>query len=153
MEKEKIVDYAEKLLNKYDINILGNEVESFKIINRIAREKRVEEFDYEKLKNIEEYIDTKIKMQVIKDDYRFLSELAKNLELQKIRKADDSRFKTISFKVKDINNNEYIFLTRKYLKKYVELNSNSFDNPTIMELDTQENVELEKLLEIIKRNF
>lgn len=153
MEKEKIIDYAEKLLNKYDINIFGNEVESFEIINRIAREKRVEEFDYEKLKNIEEYIDTKIKMQVIKDDYRFLSELAKNLELQKIRKADDSRFKTISFKVRDINNNEYIFLTRKYLKKYVELNSNSFDNPTIMELDTQENVELEKLLEIIKRNF
>lgn len=27
---------------------------------------------------MEEYIDTKIKMLVVKDDYRFLSELAKN---------------------------------------------------------------------------
>lgn len=78
MEKEKTVNYAEKLLNKYDINIWGNEVESFEIINRIAREKKVEEFDYEKLKNIEEYIDTKMKMHGFKDDYRFLSELAKN---------------------------------------------------------------------------
>jgi DNA-directed RNA polymerase specialized sigma subunit len=39
--------------------------------------------------------------------------------------------------VKNINNNEYIFLTRKYTKKYVELNSNSIDNPTIMELDNE----------------
>lgn len=153
MEREKIVNYANKLLNKYNINIFSNEIESFEIINRIAKEKKIEKFDYEKLKNIEEYIDTKIKMQVIKDDYIFLAELANNLELQKIRKSDESSFKTISFKIKDINNNEYVFLTRKYLNEYIRLNSNNFNNPTIMELNTQRNVELEKLLEIIKRNF
>ena len=153
MEREKIVNYANKLLNKYNINIFSNEIESYEIINRIAKEKKIEKFDYEKLKNIEEYIDTKIKMQVIKDDYIFLAELANNLELQKIRKSDESSFKTISFKIKDINNNEYVFLTRKYLNEYIRLNSNNFNNPTIMELNTQRNVELEKLLEIIKRNF
>src|SRR5699024_394946 len=93
------------------------------------------------IKDIEIYLDSKIMTKNIYRDYQFLSELADDLELQKIRKSDYDDFKVVIFKVQDINNNEYTFLTRKYLKKYVKLHNNIFNNPTIMELEFHGNPE------------
>lgn len=153
MEEQEIVEYANRLLKKYTIDTFSNEVNIFDLLNKISKGIDIEKFNENMLKNIEDYLDTRVRIQNSKNDYNFLSELADNLELQKIRKSDQNEFKVIFFKVKDINNNEYIFLTRKYLNEYVQLHKDIFNNPTIMELDFQGNPELNKLLEIIKRNF
>ena len=153
MEKHDICKYADKLLKKYTIDIFSSEVNIFELLNKISNEKNVENIDIKTLNEIEKYLDTKVKIQNTQNDYNFLSELANNLELQKVRKSDKTEFKVISFKIKDIYNNEYTFLTRKCLKEYVKLHSDIFDNPVIMEIDSKGNLELEKLLEIVKRNF
>lgn len=153
MEKQEISKYADKLLKKYTIDIFSSEINIFELLNKISNEKNIEDIDIKTLNEIEKYLDTKVKMQNTQNDYNFLSELANNLELQKVRKSDKTEFKVISFKIKDIYNNEYIFLTRKCLKEYVKLHADIFDNPVVMEIDSKGNLELEKLLEIVKRNF
>lgn len=153
MDKQEIINYAKRLLEKYTISTFSNDIAILELLNKIVNEKNVETVNEAILKSIEEYLDNKTEEQNINSDREFLSELADNLELQKIRKSDYNDFKVIVFKIKDIDNNEYIFLTRKYLNKYVQLHKKIFNNPTIMELEFKNNPELNKLLDIIKRNF
>lgn len=151
MDKEKIIENANRLLKKYNIDDFKDEVHTFELLNRIVKGNVDETVNENTIKDIEIYLDSKIMTKNIYRDYQFLSELADDLELQKIRKSDYDDFKVVIFKVQDINNNEYTFLTRKYLKKYVKLHNNIFNNPTIMELEFHGNPELSRLLTVIKK--
>lgn len=153
MDKEKIIENANRLLKKYNIDDFKDEVHTFELLNRIVKGNVDETVNENTIKDIEIYLDSKIMTKNIYRDYQFLSELADDLELQKIRKSDYDDFKVVIFKVQDINNNEYTFLTRKYLKKYVKLHNNIFNNPTIMELEFHGNPELSRLLTVIKKMF
>lgn len=148
-------EYAKFLLEKYDISIFSKEVEIFNLLNKIVDSKQDAEIDLEKLKMIEKHLDDKLKLQRTEKFNNFLEKLARNLEFQRIRKTDkgEEDFEVINFKVKDIDNKEYVFLTRKYLEEYIDKHKDKFKHPNIIKIETQENVELNMLLDMIIKNF
>ena len=56
--------------------------------------------------------------------------------------------------IKNSQGQEMFFITRKALNEYIECNKKSLsENKTIIEIPSNNSYELEKLIEIIKRNF
>ena len=56
--------------------------------------------------------------------------------------------------IKNRQGQEMFFITRKALNEYIKCNKNNLsENKTIIEISSNNSYELEKLIEIIKRNF
>lgn len=148
-------EYAKRMLEKYDINMFSQELDIFNSLNQIIDGKQETETNIEELKIMEKKLDNKVKMQNLQELYDFLEKLTKNLKFQKIRKTDygEEEFRVIYFKVKDNRDKEYVFLTRKYLEEYVNNHKNKFNTPNIIEVESQENIELNNLLNMIIKNF
>ena len=136
-------------IEKKDIN--DNEIE---IVERIVN-------------NLGEYFKVKEKMLLIQDDYNYLKEIAQLLREQNVRVEDAITFGNPIFKIH--TNNEEEFVTRKGAEQYIEANSIKFDNlesqiennkdtqdrrkNNIYDVKTNNNLQIAKILDIIKRNF
>lgn len=101
---------------------------------------------------IESYLKIKENTQMQIEDYKFLKAVAEELRKQEVRRTDIST--PPLFVIKNSQGQEMFFITRKALNEYVECNKKSLlENKTIIEIPSNNSYELEKLIEIIKRNF
>ena len=77
--------------------------------------------------------------------------IAEELRMQEVRRTDIST--PPLFVIKNRQGQEMFFITRKALNEYIECNKKSLsENKTIIEIPSNNSYELEKLIEIIKRN-
>lgn len=101
---------------------------------------------------IESYLKIKENTQMQIEDYRFLKAIAEEFRRQEVRRTDISM--PPLFVIKNSQGQEMFFITRKALNEYIECNKKSLsENKTIIEIPSNNSYELEKLIEIIKRNF
>ena len=79
-------------------------------------------------------------------------ENAEELRMQEVRRTGIST--PPLFVIKNRQGQEMFFITRKALNEYIKCNKNNLsENKTIIEISSNNSYELEKLIEIIKRNF
>ena len=110
------------------------------------------EFNEKILIEIESYLKIKENTQMQIEDYKFLKAIAEELRRQEVRRTDISM--PPLFVIKNSQGQEMFFITRKALNEYIECNKKSLsENKTIIEIPSNNSYELEKLIEIIKRNF
>ena len=110
------------------------------------------EFNEKILIEIESYLKIKENIQIQIEDYKFLKTIAQELRKQEVRRTDIST--PPLFVIKNSQGQEMFFITRKALNEYIECNKKSLlENKTIIEIPSNNSYELEKLIEIIKRNF
>ena len=110
------------------------------------------ELNEKTLIEIESYLKIKENTQIQIEDYKFLKAVAEELRKQEVRRTDIST--PPLFVIKNSQGQEMFFITRKALNEYVECNKKSLlENKTIIEIPSNNSYELEKLIEIIKRNF
>ena len=103
----------------------------------------------ESINKILKYFSSKEKMLVRKNDMEFLKSLSEQLKLQTVRATD--RANPILFIAKDGSDKDIYFLTRKGLNEYLK-NSHGGEKQTINVYEGL-SIELERLLDIIKRNY
>ena len=120
---------------------------------KAAQELKKVNREYEKiLIEIESYLKIKENTQMQIEDYKFLKAIAEELRRQEVRRTDISM--PPLFVIKNSQGQEMFFITRKALNEYIECNKKSLsENKTIIEIPSNNSYELEKLIEIIKRNF
>lgn len=154
MNIEQIKSKAKSLRGNNSIEILKGEKEILDKLNDIENTTNLENKDYnEKILNyIESYLKIKQKSEIQKEDYDFLRNLANSLRKQEVRKTDISN--PPLFKIKNKNGQDLFFITRDALNEYMEVNGLKKEkNIKTIEIPCNNSFELEKLLEIIKRNF
>lgn len=149
----KVKERANKILGENSVQTLKNEE---KIISTLSEMINDEIKDIDTAENIldiiEKYLNEKHKRIVSEEDYNFLKELSENLREQKIRRNDDVLLKNPLFKI-TTEDEEYYFLTRKNAHQFIEANKSRIKNSEVIKIQENENLELEKLIDIIKRNF
>ena len=175
---ESLKDKAKRILGNVSFGIFLNEEEILKSLQRIIDENI---FDDEinllsrNLKNIEEYLSIKTKFILAKQDHEYLCTLAELLRNQKVRIDDEVPFSSPIFTIlideydKEKN---FSFITREGAAKYIEYNQSLLKHLPIKNNNSVEhvdgtnrrqndyisvsgnrNLEIEKMLDIIKRNF
>jgi len=164
---EEIKELARELLyGEITIETLKNEKEIIeKIINVLNGEEECskEELEYLKTKLLE-----KQTARLRKEDMEFLTNLAEILRNQKVRLEDGVYLENPVYKVSANDNGKtcYYFLTKVGADNFIEKNTTLAKRPEVINDNTDErrklktftveknnNLELERLLEIIKRNF
>lgn len=91
-------------------------------------------------------------MEVKENEYEFMHELSEELKKQKIRKGDKILNLPL-FKVVTSDKNEYYFLTRNNANQFIELNKNIIDSSEIINIVENRNLELQRLINVIKDNY
>lgn len=153
MDKEKIKKRANKILGENSVLTLKNEEKIILTLQKIINEEIEDtEMAENTLNDIEKYLEEKQKRISNEEDYKFLKELSENLREQKIRRDDDVLLKNPLFKI-TTEDEEYYFLTRKNAHQFIEANKSRIKNSEVIKIQENENLELEKLIDIIKRNF
>lgn len=155
MEKNLVIkEKVEKILKEITIETLANEKEIIKILERIENndENELNKFDEDILNNIEEYLIIKQKMKIKEKDYKFMHELSSELKEQKIRKGD-ALLNIPLFKIVTSDKNEYYFLTRNNAIKFMEDNKSIVDSSEVIKIVENKNLELARLIDIIKNNY
>lgn len=167
---------AKRILGNYDFGIFIGAENILKTLQEII-DNEIQEFEIEiltkTLHNIENYLLTKEQFVLPDDDLSFLRNIARELRNQKVRIEDQAAFSSPIFKVhideKDKEKN-FSFITRNGAKKYIEYNSTllthlpSSDNNvetektdrrenTLFDVEYNTNLEMERIIDIIKRNF
>ena len=137
------------------------------------KEGKIEETEFEildkTLKNIEKYFYTKMKMQIEVNDYEYLKKIAEILRTQKIRIEDNVICGQPVFKILLGESGEdevYYFITWDEAKNFIETHSTMLKEKDIqidnnderrkidlMEVTINKNLELGKIIDIIKRNY
>lgn len=169
-------DRAKRILGNYHFGIfVGSEV-ILKTLQEII-DNEIQEFEIEilskTLDNIENHLLIKEQFVLQDEDLSFLRNIARELRNQKVRIEDQAAFSSPIFKVhideKDKEKN-FSFITRNGAKKYIEYNSTllthlpSTDNKvenektdrrenTLFDVENNTNLEIERIIDIIKRNF
>lgn len=110
-------------------------------------------------------------MQIQEKDFEYLKNIAEILRNQRVRIEDSVAFESPVFKVSiDENDSEkcLYFVTREGAEKYIESNSTLLKHlpepkenvsseerrkSTLFNIETNKNLEIERIIEIIKRNF
>lgn len=174
MELNKIKKMAQDLLLQNDLSVFVGEEKILTILQEIVDEK-IDPGDIDitlkTLINIDRYLYTKSKMQVSDKDFEYLKNIAEILRNQKIRIEDSVAFESPIFKVSiDKNDKEkyFYFVTREGAEKYIETHSTQLKHlpkhkenvapgerrkSTLFNIETNKNLEIERIIEIIKRNF
>jgi len=175
---DTLKDKAKRILGNVSFGIFLNEDEILKSLQRIIDENI---FDDEinlfsrNLKNIEEYLSIKTKFVLAKQDHEYLITLAESLRNQKVRIDDEVPFSSPIFTILiDENDKEknFSFITREGAAKYIEYNKSLLKHLPIQDKDSAKyidgtnrrqndyisvsenrNLEVEKILDIIKRNY
>lgn len=174
MEEKRILNLKEQtksILKNIQIDVSSGDMELIKILQEIEQ-KNIKDDEIDLLErtvsNIEKYFYAKRKMQIEINDYEYLKEIAKILRSQKIRIEDNIICGQPVFKIILGENETYYFITRSGAKDFIETHSTFFKENTekkekihendrrkdkLLEVTTNKNLEISKILEIIKRNY
>lgn len=141
---------AKRILGEAKIDLFTNESKIIEILNKISEgENESSELEEKILDNIEDYLFTKEKMQVKKEDYKYLKNLSEKLSEQEVRRSDSAN--PPLFKISNNEGKDIYFITRDGLDKYKECNKEL--KYKIVEIPESNSTELAHTLEIIKRIF
>lgn len=154
MSIEQIINKAKKIRGENSLEVLKGEKEILERLDEIEENTNNEnkEFNEKILIEIESYLKIKENIQIQIEDYKFLKTIAQELRKQEVRRTDIST--PPLFVIKNSQGQEMFFITQKALNEYIECNKKSLlENKTIIEIPSNNSYELEKLIEIIKRNF
>lgn len=174
---ELLKDRAKRILGSVSFGIFIGEDKILRILQEII-DNNVQEDSVDLLSktldNIDNYLLTKKKMIIQNDDYEYLRNMAETLRNQKVRIGDQAPFSSPVFKVhidKDDKEKNFAFITREGAEKYIEYNSTTLNHlPAIdkdaeynedvdrrkynlFDIENNTNLEIEKIIEIIKRNY
>ena len=118
------------------------------------------------VKNIKNYFKAKRKMQIKINDYEYLKRIAKILRSQKIRIEDNVVYGQPVFKILLGEDEVYYFITREGAKDFIETHSTLVEEKNIksddrnerrkndlMEVTSNKNLEIGKIIDILKRNY
>ena len=176
METIELKEKAQKILETTSIETFIGDDEILKILKDI-KDNDIQNEDMELLSkslcNIEKYLFTKAKMSIQEKDFEYLRNIAHILREQNVRAEDGVVFGSPVFTIKTNkeNDNETVsFLTRDGVDVFVDANSTTLQHLPIERKEYNENseekrkdklyvvekntnLELEKIIEIIKRNF
>lgn len=168
---------AKEILGSVSFNIFIGENQILEILQEIIDNDIQEETIWlfsKTLNNIESYLLVKNKMIIQNDDYEYLKNIAEILRNQKVRIDEIVPFSSPVFKVHiDADNKQknFAFITREGAKKYIEINSTALSHlhqsdknfmnnenldrrkKDLFDVENNTNLEIEKILEIIKRNY
>ena len=171
---EKIIEINEKARKILEDIQIDTSIGESRIITMLQK---IEQQDIEKseidiiektLNNIENYLFTKQKMQVEINDYEYLKNIAETLRNQKVRIEDNVILGQPVFRIMVGEEEVIYFITREGARKFIETHSTIFDKnidskkqekqverrkDELMEVTTNKNLEISKILEIIKRNY
>ena len=174
MEEEKSVELkeiVEKILKNVQIDTTVGETKLIEILQEIKeREIKDEEIDLieKTITNIQNYFYAKQQMEVKVNDYEYLKNIAEILRNQKIRIEDNVVCGQPVFKVILGEDEVYYFITREVAKIFAEThstqlievkkdrnneNSGERRKKDLTEVTINKNLEIGKIIEIIKRNY
>lgn len=173
MEKKRIEELRrkiEEILKNIQIDIsIGDTYEIDTLQEIKEKEIRDDEIDLleRTVKNIENYFETKRKMQIEVNDYEYLKKIAEILRTQKIRIEDNVICGQPVFKILLGEDEVYYFITRDGAKNFIETHSTMFKEKDIqiddddderrksnlMQVSINKNLEFGKIIDIIKRNY
>lgn len=174
MEEEKSVELkekVEKILKNVQIDTTVGETKLIEILQEIKeREIKDEEIDLieKTITNIQNYFYAKQQMEVKVNDYEYLKNIAEILRNQKIRIEDNVVCGQPVFKVILGEDEVYYFITREGAKIFAEThstqlkevkkdrnneNSGERRKKDLTEVTINKNLEIGKIIEIIKRNY
>ena len=166
--REKLNISQDKLSNQ--LSLLGitlYQSDIFKIEQQDIEKSEIDIIE-KTLNNIENYLFTKQKMQVEINDYEYLKNIAETLRNQKVRIEDNVILGQPVFRIMVGEEEIIYFITREGARKFIETHSTIFDKnidnkdqenqverrkDDLMEVTTNKNLEISKILEIIKRNY
>lgn len=173
MNIEKLKNKTRKLLGETKFITLVGEHEKvnflMEIIEKDIDETKIESLN-EELEKISNYIREKQERILKEKDFEFLKNIAEILRNQQVRVGDGVVLANPVFKVTYQDKNEkqvFYFLTKDAAEKFIETNKIWAESLTtekissnderrkenIFNVERNQNLELEQLLEIIKRNF
>lgn len=150
----EIKEKANEIIGSVSLDVLADEEKLLERLINLDKE-NTEYMDFnlisKTLDYIKEYLEIKKKLEVEKNDYNFLTELAKELREQNVRGTDAVMYVPI-FKIVSNEGKEKIFLIRKNATEFQKVNSKMFPYKTI-KIEETDNTDLSKIIEIIMRNF
>ena len=172
MEKRRIEELkrkTEEILKNIQIDISVGDTYEIDTLQEI-KEKEIEDDEIDLLertvKNIENYFETKRKMQIEVNDYEYLKKIAEILRTQKIRIEDNVICGQPVFKILLGEDEVYYFITRDGAKNFIETHSTMLKEKDIqidddderrksnlMQVSINKNLEFGKIIDIIKRNY
>lgn len=175
MEEKRIINIkesAKNILKNIQIDVSCGDTELITLLQKIEKENiNNDEIDLleRTVKNIENYFETKRKMQIEVNDYEYLKKIAEILRTQKIRIEDNVICGQPVFKVllgESGENEVYYFITRDGAKNFIETHSTmpkekdiQIDDEderrksNLMQVSINKNLEFGKIIDIIKRNY
>lgn len=174
MDVVNLKQKAKKILGNVNFSLYFNEDKILSILKNIIDDEISEnqiEFLYKTLENIENYMCTKEKMIIQEKDYEYLKNIAEALRAQDVRIGDKVPFSLPIFKIhidEQDREKNFTFITREGANKYIEFNSTILKHlpekqvideedekrkVTLYDVENNTNLEIEKIIEIIKRNF
>lgn len=175
MEEKRIINIkesAKNILKNIQIDVSCGDTELITLLQKIEKENiNNDEIDLleRTVKNIENYFETKRKMQIEVNDYEYLKKIAEILRTQKIRIEDNVICGQPVFKVllgETGENEVYYFITRDGAKNFIETHSTMLKEKDIqiddederrksnlMQVSINKNLEFGKIIDIIKRNY
>ncbi|CDE25410.1 unknown [Clostridium sp. CAG:440] len=175
MEEKRIINIkesAKNILKNIQIDVSCGDTELITLLQKIEKENiNNDEIDLleRTVKNIENYFETKRKMQIEVNDYEYLKKIAEILRTQKIRIEDNVICGQPVFKVllgESGENEVYYFITRDGAKNFIETHSTMLKEKDIqiddederrksnlMQVSINKNLEFGKIIDIIKRNY
>mgnify|MGYP001069072242 CR=1 FL=1 len=175
MEEKRIINIkesAKNILKNIQIDVSCGDTELITLLQKIEKENiNNDEIDLleRTVKNIENYFETKRKMQIEVNDYEYLKKIAEILRTQKIRIEDNVICGQPVFKIllgESGENEVYYFITRDGAKNFIETHSTMLKEKDIqiddederrksnlMQVSINKNLEFGKIIDIIKRNY
>lgn len=175
MEEKRIINIkesAKNILKNIQIDVSCGDTELITLLQKIEKENiNNDEIDLleRTVKNIENYFETKRKMQIEVNDYEYLKKIAEILRTQKIRIEDNVICGQPVFKIllgESGENEIYYFITRDGAKNFIETHSTMLKEKDIqiddederrksnlMQVSINKNLEFGKIIDIIKRNY
>ena len=172
MEEKRIINIkksAKNILKNIQIDVSCGDTELITLLQKIEKENiNNDEIDLleRTVKNIENYFETKRKMQIEVNDYEYLKKIAEILRTQKIRIEDNVICGQPVFKILLDEDEVYYFITRDGAKNFIETHSTMLKEKDIqidddderrksnlMQVSINKNLEFGKIIDIIKRNY
>lgn len=174
MENDRKLDLKKKandILVNLNIITIADEVKIVTFLQEL-KQREIEDNEVEilekTLNNIEIYLHTKKLMQIETNDYNYLKELAEILRKQNVRIKDGILYGEPVFEIKLDDGDVYYFITREGAKKFAETHSTMIERKNkndediikderrkdnLMDVTINKNLEIGKIIEIIKRNY
>ena len=174
MEEKRIIELKERakhILSNTRIDVSVGDERLVSLLQEIEKKDITEEeidLIEKTINNIENYFYTKAKMQIESNDYEYLKKIAEILRNQKIRIEDNVILGQPVFKVILGEEEVYYFITRDSAKKFIEahptaikkledkannVEANDRRKDDLMEITTNKNLEIGRIIDIIKRNY